>query len=445
MEKEKIKSLNPSQILINSFLIIIAIGTIMLMLPIATVDGNGCNFLTALFTTTSAVAVTGLSIVDVGKDFTMFGQIVVMILIQLGGLGIMTFSSLVMMLIGKKISYNEKIILKEGLNHEALGGIMRFIRNIVKIVIAIEGLGAIILTISFMKEYPIGKAFYYGLFHSVSAFCNAGFALFSDSLMKYQDDYLLNFTISFLIIFGGIGFAVIQSIIYYFRDIKNRINITSKLAIHMTIWLICIGTVIIFFTEQNNASTIGNMSFFKQITASFFQSVTTRTAGFNTIDMAHLKPATIFLFFVLMLIGASPGSTGGGIKTTTFGVILVSVISTIKNSQNIELYNRTIPVEIVKRAVTILVISISYIAVITFLILIIDDKDIIPVLFEVISAFATVGLSLGITASLGTVAKVLIIVTMFIGRLGPFTVALALSEEKLKTRYKLPEENVNVG
>ena len=445
MEKERIRKLNPSQILINSFLIIILFGTIALMTPFATVNHRGCDFVTALFTTTSAVAVTGLSVIDIGKEFTMFGQIVVMILIQLGGLGIMTFSSLIMMLIGKKISYNEKIILKEGLNQEALGGIMRFIRNIVKIVIIIEGIGAALLTYSFMKEYPLWKAIYYGIFHSVSAFCNAGFALFPDSLIKYQNDYMFNFTISFLIIFGGIGFAVIQSIVYYFRNLKSRINLTSRLAIHITIWLIIVGTVIIFFTEQNNSATIGNMSIPHQIMASFFQSVTTRTAGFNTIDMAQLKPATIFLFYILMIIGASPGSTGGGIKTTTFGVIIVSIISTIKNRENIEIYNRTIPFEIVKRALTILVISISYIAVITFAILIVEEKNVISVLFEVISAFATVGLSLGITTSLTDFSKILIIITMFIGRLGPLTVAIALSEEKMKTKYKYAEENINVG
>lgn len=445
MEKERIRKLNPSQILINSFLIIIALGTIALMTPYATANNRGCDFITALFTTTSAVAVTGLSTVDIGKEFTMFGQIIVMILIQLGGLGIMTFSSLIMMAIGKKISYNEKITLKEGLNQEALGGIMKFIRNIVKIVIAIEGIGAVILTTAFMRDYTIGKAFYYGVFHSVSAFCNAGFTFFPDSLIRYQSDYLVNLTIGFLIIFGGIGFAVIQAILFYFKDEKNRINLTSKIAIKMTIWLLLSGAVIFFFTEYSNPLTIGKMSLENQMLTSFFQSVTTRTAGFNSIDIAQLKPATIFLFFILMIIGASPGSTGGGIKTTTFGVILVSVIATIKNRENIEIYNRTIPFAIVKRAATILVISISYISVITFTILILEEKEIVSVLFEVISAFATVGISMGITSSLTDFSKILIIITMFIGRLGPLTVAIALSEEKIKTKYKYAEENINIG
>jgi trk system potassium uptake protein len=445
MEKERIRKLNPSQILINSFLIIITFGTIALMTPFATVNHRGCDFITALFTTTSAVAVTGLSVVDIGKEFTMFGQIVIMILIQLGGLGIMTFSSLIMMAIGKKISYNEKITLKEGLNQETLGGIMKFIRNIVKIVIVIEGIGAIILTICFLKEYSLWKAFYYGVFHSVSAFCNAGFSFYPDSLVKYQNDYLLNFTVAFLIIFGGIGFAVIQAILFYFKDVKNKINLTSKIAIKITMWLIVSGMIVFFFSEYSNPLTIRDMSLPHQILTSFFQSVTTRTAGFNTVDIGHLKPATIFLFYILMIIGASPGSTGGGIKTTTFGVILVSVLSTIKNRENIEIYNRTIPFEIAKRAATILVISISYISVITFAILIIEDKEISAVLFEVISAFATVGLSMGITSSLTDFSKMLIIVTMFIGRLGPLTVAIALSEEKIKTKYKYAEENINIG
>lgn len=445
MEKERVEKLNPSQILINSFLVIIAIGTLLLMLPIATTDGQGSGFVNALFTTTSAVAVTGLSIVDIGKEFTVFGQVVVMILIQLGGLGIMTFSSVLMMIIKKKISYNEKVVLKEGLNHETLGGIIRFIRNVIKIVIIIEGIGAILLTIVFMKDYSFGKAFYYGVFHSISAFCNAGFALFPKNLIKYQNNYLLNFTISFLIIFGGIGFAVIQAVVYYFRDIKNRINLTSKIAINITMWLILFGTLIIFISEGKNSATIGNMDFFHKLSASFFQSVTTRTAGFNTIDMAQLRPATIFLFYILMIIGASPGSTGGGIKTTTFGIIIVAVISNIKNRENIEIYNRTVNDEIVKRALTVLGLSLMYISVITISILLVENIEMTKILFEVISAFATVGLSLGITSSLTVFSKILIISTMFIGRVGPLTVAIALSEKKNKMKYKFPEENISVG
>lgn len=444
-KNDEIKKMTPSQILVMSFIIIIVIGTTLLMLPIATRDGMGNEFITALFTATSAVAVTGLSVIDISKEFTVFGQIVVLVLIQLGGLGIMTFSSLVMLLIGKRISYDQKVIIKEGLNQDSLNGIMRFVKNLIKIVLIIEGIGAALLTAGFMAKFPLNQAVYLGIFHSISAFCNAGFALFPDNLISFSDNYIILYTISFLIITGGIGFGVIAAVIEYFKSRKNKMSITSKVALKITGLLLLFGTILIFLIEQSNFNTLGKMSFSQQIAAAFFQSVTTRTAGFNSIDLASMKPATVFVFLFLMFIGASPGSTGGGVKTTTFGVILYSVIATIKNKRNVELENRSIPWEVINRAFSILIISLTYITIVSGAIILFEEREIVPVLFEVISAFATVGLSLGITSSLTVFSKLLIIVTMFIGRVGALTVVLALSEESVVAKYKYPEENIMVG
>lgn len=441
----ELKKMTPSQILVNSFLIIIAAGTILLMLPIATVDGKGNDFITALFMTTSAVAVTGLAVIDISTKFTIFGQVVIMVLVQLGGIGIMTFSSIIMMMIGKRISYNEKVILKEGLNQDSMGGIIRFIRRVIKIILLIEGIGAVILTMGFMRTMPLGKAIYYGIFHAVSAFCNAGFALFPNNLIAVQKNPLIILTIAFLIIIGGIGFGVISGMIEYYRSGTKKLSLTSKLAMKITFVLLLIGTLVVLIVEYSNMGTLGKMNIFEKIINAFFQSVTTRTAGFNSLDIAKLQPATIFVFLILMFIGASPGSTGGGIKTTTFGVILYSVIANIKNRKHVEIENRTISWKIINRAFTILIISISYITIITCSILLFEKIGIVEVIFEVISAFGTVGLSMGITPSLSVFSKILIILTMFIGRVGPLTFVLALGEEEASTKYKYPEENVIVG
>ncbi|TDT71788.1 trk system potassium uptake protein TrkH [Hypnocyclicus thermotrophus] len=448
MYKKKINkiksSMTPSEILILSFIIIITIGTILLSLPVAKLDKSAGVF-TALFTATSAVSVTGLSVVDISKTYSYFGKTVILILIQLGGLGIMTFSSILALLIGRKISYEEKKILKEDLNQEALGGIIRFVRKIIYIVLSIETIGAIFLFLSFIKIMPLKKAIYFSIFHSVSAFCNAGFSLFSTGLEGFYGDININLVISFLIILGGIGFAVIDSLIQYIRTKKAKFNLTSKLALIITGILIIVGSITFFIFERKNNLTIGNMSLFNKIIASFFQSVTTRTAGFNTVSMSNLKPATIFMMLIFMMIGASPGSTGGGIKTTTFGVLVFYIIGIVKGQKDINISNRRISWEILNRALVIFAISIIYVLFIIFLILMIEEKDFMKIIFEVVSAFGTVGLSMGITADLSLASKILIIITMLIGRVGPLTFALALGERAKRISYRYPKENILVG
>ena len=441
-----IERLSFSRKIILGFLAVIIVGAILLQMPFSLKSGKSINFLTALFTVTSAVCVTGLSVIDISEVLSRVGQFLLLILIQLGGLGVMTFSSLFFLLIGKKISYRERALLKEERNAENSGGIVDFLRRTVLIVLFIEGIGALILTIRFMREFSFAKALYFGIFHSVSAFCNAGFSLFSNNLENYSDDIIINLTISFLIILGGIGFAVINSLIENYRRKIKRFNLTSKVAIFISIILTILGTLLFFMLEYSNSRTIGNFSLTHKIVASFFQSVTTRTAGFNSVSVENLKPATVFIFCILMFIGASPGSTGGGIKTTTIGVIVLYVIGVIRGRENINLFGRRLDWDILNRALAILVISIIYTSVVIIILMKLEERlGFEKIVFEVISAFGTVGLSMGMTPLLCNYSQILIIITMFIGRLGPMTFALALGEQKIKKNLKYPKENILIG
>ncbi len=445
--KEWIDNLSSSRKMILGFLSSTIIGSFVLMLPFALQEGETLNLLESLFIITSAICVTGLSVVDVSKVFTPAGQMVILIFIQLGGLGVMTFSSLIFVIAGKRMTYEDRVVLKDERNADDSEEISSFLKKIVYTVVFIESIGGILLTYIFMKElnFSFQKALFYGVFHSISAFCNAGFSLFTNGLEGFSQNIMLNLTISYLIILGGIGFAVITSFVTVIRKDINRFNLTSKLAILISIILTFGGTILFLLMEYNNPSSIGNMGFLEKLTVSFFQSVTTRTAGFNTVPLANLESGTVFLFLILMFIGASPGSAGGGIKTTTIGVIAFYVIGVVKGRKQTELFNRRIGWEIINRAVSVLFLSILYISIITIIILTIESFDFEKVIFEVISAFATVGLTLGITPDLHWFSKVLIIITMFVGRLGPLTFALAIGESKKKEEYEYPKENILVG
>lgn len=434
-----------SRKIILGFLIAIIIGSILLYMPFSLQDGQRISFLTAVFTITSATCVTGLSLIDISKVLSFEGQIILLIFIQLGGLGVMTFSSLFFLLIGKKIGYKDRALIKEERNAENSGEIIDFVKKIIIIVFLIEGIGAFFLTLEFLKVFDFSKALYYGIFHSISAFCNAGFALFSNNLEGYQGSTLINMTVAYLIILGGIGFSVINSVLVAVRRNVKRFTLTSKVAILVSMFLTFTGMVLFFLLEYKNPLTIGSLNWIDKVLASFFQSVTTRTAGFNTVPIASLKPATIFMFCILMFIGASPGSTGGGIKTTTIGVIIFYVIGVVQGKENINVFNRRISWDILNRALAILIISIMYVSVTIMAIMTIENMSFEKVAFEVISAFATVGLSMGITADLSVMSKILLIITMFIGRLGPMTFALALGEKKVKQNLRYPKENILVG
>lgn len=446
MKLKKKRTMTPPKVLLLSFAILIAIGTLLLSLPISVKEGVQNSVLTALFTSTSAVAVTGLSVVDVPNFYSYFGTTVILVLIQLGGLGVMTFSSVIMLLVGKKITYEDRKVLQEGLNRDSMGGIVKYVKRVIYIVMAIEGIGALLLLFSFIKKYSILKAIYFSIFHSVSAFCNAGFGLYSNSLENYKSNPYMLTIISILIVLGGLGFAVINTYIIFFQTRIKKINLTSRVAVRITGWLLFIGTLLFFLLEYRNPATLGNLSLLDKIFNSIFQSVTTRTAGFNSLAIGTLNQETLLVFVVLMFIGASPGSTGGGIKTTTFGVILYYTLGIIRHDSEVRIGNRKISWEILNKALALLVIAILYVSLITLLILILENFSFIEVLFEVVSAFATVGLTTGITTSLGFFSKLLIIFTMYLGRVGPLTLALVIGGNgRRANKIKYPEENISIG
>lgn len=444
MKRDKEK-MSPSRKLILGFLFVIVLGTFLLMLPISLREGQKINFLEALFTVVSAVCVTGLTTVNVAEVFSPVGDGIIIALIQIGGLGVMTFSSIVFLLAGQKMTFYTRTLLKEERNASSMGEVLHFVRLMLLTVFLIESLGAFILIHEFEKMMPRSQAIYYGIFHSISAFCNAGFALFSDNLESFRGNPIVSLTISYLIILGGMGFAIINSFIMMIRKGVSRFTLTSKLAIQISMILTFGGAILFFLLEYSNPSTLQGIPWKDKILASIFQSVTLRTAGFNTVPLGELRDATVFMACIWMLIGASPGSTGGGLKTTTLGVILFYVAGVVRGKENIEIFNRRLDWEIMNKALALLVISLSYVATVIMLLLMIEPYSMSQIAFEVVSAFGTVGLTLGITPKLTVMSKLILIITMFIGRLGPMTIAFALGENKKKSKIRYPKEDILIG
>ena len=437
------KKLSLPQVLALGFLSAIAIGTILLILPAASSTQKSIGFINALFTATSATCVTGLIVLDTGKDFSTFGQLVILILLQCGGLGIMTMSTMFAFLAGKRISLRHRLLIQESLNQFSIGGLVRLAKYILIFTAVIEGVGAAILFFYWQRIYSPLQALYLAAFHSISAFCNAGFSLFSDSLIRYKGDLVINLTFIILIILGGIGFLVLLE---FFQYGKNRtLSLHAKLALKISLILILIGFIIIFFVESNNPSTLGNLSFSEKMFGSIFQSVTARTAGFNTIHIGNMQNATLFLIIILMFIGASPGSTGGGVKTTTFGLLILYVWSSLKGKEEIQVFKRRVSQDIIPKVLAVITLSVGLIIIMTILLSYVEGEDFIKILFEVVSAFGTVGLSTGITPSLSLTGKIIIIITMFTGRIGPLGLALALIQKREPEMIRYPEEKIMVG
>ncbi|MDO5089476.1 MAG: TrkH family potassium uptake protein [Leptotrichiaceae bacterium] len=441
------KEISPYTIILISFLIMIFLGGVILSLPLSTTNGKGTELIDGIFTATSAVCVTGLTVNDVSSSYNLFGKTVILILIQLGALGFITFSSMFILLVTKKISYYTKKIIQEDLNTETLFDIQNYIKKVMITVFGIEFIGAVFLFFEFIQRFEFKRAVYYSIFHSVSAFCNAGFSLFPDSLMSFKGSIIINISVPLLIFLGGIGFATLMNVYRYFRGKDRRLTTTSKVSVNISVFLIIAGTVLIFFSEYSNKLTMGNYTFYEKIGASFFQSISTRTAGFNTISLSEMKNPTIFLFIILMFIGASPGSTGGGIKTTTIGLIILGIRNILDNREYLEINGRRINWHSFNKAVAVITISLTYITVILFIMASIEkNMSFENLLFEIVSAFGTVGLTRGITPLLSDISKVLIVLTMLIGRVGPLTMTLVLIAKKLKKgKYKYPEENLLVG
>ncbi|SFL12473.1 TrkH family potassium uptake protein [Halanaerobium salsuginis] len=439
--KFKMKNLTPAQYLVSGYFVIIMIGSILLMLPIATNDGQGLGIIDAVFTATSATCVTGLIVVNTKEAFTIFGSTVIMLLIQIGGLGIMSMSTLFAFVIGKKISLKERLIIQEDLNQYQISGMVRLVQYLLGFTFTIEGTAAAILFLRLSQDYSFWKAVYLSIFHSVSAFNNAGFDLFGNSLENFAGDITINFVIMALIILGGIGFGVMLEV--YNRVKFKKTTLQTKIVVIITLIMLLVGFILMFGLEYNN--TMRGLPLLDKILSAMFLSVTPRTAGFNTLPTGQLRQSSLFLIIVLMFIGASPGSTGGGIKTTTFGVMMVTLKNMVTGKEDMEVYNRRFEKQIIYKAFTITMLSAGLVVLVTTLLLIIEDFSFLDVLFETVSAFGTVGLSTGITGHLSDLSRVLITITMFAGRVGPLTLAVAIGEKQRKGTYHYPTEKVMVG
>ncbi|MFW5991723.1 MAG: TrkH family potassium uptake protein, partial [Halanaerobiaceae bacterium] len=406
------------------------------------------DFTAALFTATSATCVTGLIVVNTSTAFTVFGQLVIMLLIQVGGLGIMTMSTMIAFIVGKKISLKERLILQEDLNQFSISGVVRLVQYVLMVTLIIEAIGAFIMFLRLSKIYKAGQALYFSIFHAISAFNNAGFDLFGNSLENFTGDIIINFVVIILIILGGIGFAVIAELYnsgLSRRGFFNKTGLQTKIVLAITAFLLIVGFIGILSLEYSNDATMGTLPLGEKILSSVFLSVTPRTAGFNTIPTGSLRSSTLFLLIVLMFIGASPGSTGGGIKTTTFGVLLLTVWSLITGKRDIEVFHRQLEKDIVYKSLAITMLALILVVMVTMILTVIEGMDFLPVFFETVSAFGTVGLSTGVTPDLSFFGRVLITITMFVGRVGPLTMALAFAERQRNGVYHYPKEKIMVG
>lgn len=436
---------SPPQVLVLGFAFIILAGSLLLMLPISSSTGESLPFIDAFFTATSATCVTGLVVVDTGTYFSTFGQVVIMLLIQVGGLGFMTMATLFALVFKRKISLKDRLLLQEAMNQNTMEGIVRLIRKVLMYSLIIESCAALLFTIRWSFDMPFGRALFFGIFHGVSMFNNAGFDLFGEyrSLTQYVNDPIVNLVTMFLIVSGGLGFIVLSDLIE-FRQ-RRKLSLHSKVVLSMTATLILVGALVIFVFEFTNSNTLQPLDWGGKIWSSFFQSVTPRTAGANTVDIGGLRQATQFFMIILMFIGASPSSTGGGIKTTTFTILVGAVISMIRGRSDLVLFRYRLAQERIFKAVTITMLALFLVIAVAMVLSTTEDASFLSILFETTSAFGTVGLSMGLTGKLTIAGKIIISFTMFAGRLGLLTLAYALGPKKGKELYRHPEGKMIIG
>lgn len=438
--------MTPVQILAIGFAAVIIIGSLLLSLPIASASRIRTPYVDCLFTATSATCVTGLVTVDTGTYWSYFGKTVIMCLIETGGLGFMSFATLFALVLGKRITLKKRMVMQEALNSFNMQGLVKMSRYILLFTFSTEGLGALILSTIFIPEFGIRKGIYFSIFHSISAFCNAGFDLIGNfrSLTPYAENPVIILTIGALIVIGGLGFYVWQEL-YNLKKVK-RLSLHTKVVLTATALLIAGGAVLMFIFEFNNAGTIKNMSLKGKILSSLFASITPRTAGFNSISTSDMSPAGRFLTIILMFIGGSPGSTAGGIKTTTAALMVMTVISVVRGRQDTEVFKKRIGKDIIDRALAITLIS-FFLIVTVVMILSITEKgaSFEYILYETTSAFGTVGLSLGLTQKLSVIGRIVLSFVMYSGRVGPLTLALALAKKANSAPIRYPEDKILVG
>ncbi|OLF07032.1 ATPase [Actinophytocola xinjiangensis] len=441
---------HPTRVVAAGFAAAVGVGTVLLLLPVATESGTGAGLVDALFTATSAVCVTGLVTVDTGGYWSTFGEVVILALIQVGGLGIMTLAALFTVLVAHRLGLRRRLLAQAETKTLGLSGIGGLVRNIVLFSLASEAVVATVLTARFatggagQPAMPFDRALYHGVFHAVSAFNNAGFSLNSDSLMGYVTDPLVSLPVAVAVIVGGLGFPAVFDLARNWRR-PSRWMVLTRITVGVTAVLLLVGTVITILAERSNPDTLGPLSGPGKLLAGFFHSAMARTAGFNSIDMSALGPETLFATDLLMFIGGGSGGTAGGIKVTTFAVLAVVIWSEMRGETRVNVGRRRIPEGNQRQALAIALLGIGAVAVAVFTLLIMTRHSLDLVLFEAVSAFGTVGLSAGITADLPPAAHLLLIALMFIGRVGPLTLASALALRQRTRRFEYPEERTIVG
>lgn len=446
--------LSPATLLVGSFVAAILIGAVLLMLP-ASATGAPLTALEALFMSTSAVCVTGLAVVDPGTRLTGFGQGVLLALVQGGGLGIMTFAIFVTAVVGRGLSLRDRAVLVDSMHHSQSHELRRLLRHVLRFTLIVEGAGALALWLRWRGEFA--DAGYLSVFHAVSAFCNAGFALFPDNLIRFRGDWWVNLVIGGLIVIGGLGFLVTFELRdFVFARLQRKrppaLSLQARLVFTTTSGLLAVGAVGFLVLEWNN--TLSGLPFLEKVLAAGFQSITPRTAGFNTVDYGQMAAATLFFTILLMFIGASPGSTAGGIKTTSLALLLALVRSRARGHRRASIFHRAIPDAAMDRALTLTLLSGTLVTLAVLLLVVLElgstpasesRPQFIALCFEVVSAFGTVGLSTGITATLSAPGQLLLILMMLVGRVGPLTLALAVAARRSKGHFRYAEENVMVG
>lgn len=450
------KKFTTTQMIAYGFLAAILLGSVLLTLPISSRDGNATHYVDALFTSTTSICVTGLTTVTTIEHWNWFGQLVILLLIQFGGLGVITFTTSILLILHKRITLKERILIQDAYNLNTLGGLVKLTIKIIKGTLLVEGIGAIFFAFKFVPEFGFILGLWKSVFHSVSAFCNAGIDLIGpDSFSPYVGSPIINLTTMCLIVAGGIGFPVWWDLLKVIKKaIKDKLNVRqafkklelhSKLAITMTFVLITGGAIILLLLEYNNSKTIGNLPFGQKVMASFFQSITTRTAGYFTISQQDLRNPSAFLCILLMFVGGSPSGTAGGIKTVTLMVIIFTTISVIRGKHDVEVFNRKITSEYYRKALAITCFSSFILVFSTIMLSIFENVNFIDILYETTSAIGTVGLTRGLTPNLSIMGKIVIIITMYLGRIGPITLALMFTQKIKGKERSLPEEQILVG
>lgn len=449
MLKRLFTKMHPPQILASGFIIIILIGTILLTTPMASVNGRSVPFVDALFTATSAMSLTGLVVVDTATTYSVFGQMVIMLLIQIGGLGFMTMSTLFALVLKKRISLRERLILLEALNQNSMEGIVRLIRKIIIYSLSIEFVAFVLLTLRWSVDFPFADAVYFGMFHAISLFNNAGFDLFGgvsgrfSGLALFTNDPIVSIIAMALIILGGIGFIVMSDLMEYKK--RKRLLLHTKVVLFTSAVLIVGGAVVIFTFEFTNPATLGPLNGGSKVLASFFHAVSPRSGGVSTLDVGSFRQATQFFLIILMFIGASPGSTGGGIKTTTFAILIGAMIAMVRGKDDIVMFRHRLAKDRIYKAITLTLFALVIVIISAMVLSTTENHQFLMILFEATSAFGTVGLSMGLTPELSTIGKIIISFLMFLGRLGPLTLAYALNPKKEKELFRYPEGKITIG